>query len=123
MSAAQVVAQEGGAAVSPMNPSDEGNFGIEMFTCDAGVGLNGSVPDLVYGSLFTAVLPPAAMRVPGAKHHFVKWDVLIPDADRRALLQSEGVPAVDGKAAFASYEAVGPGFQFEGEMLLGNETY
>lgn len=123
MSAAQVVAEEGGAPVSPANPSNVGNLGIEMFTCDAGVGLNGTVPDLIYGSLFTAVIPPPAMRVAGAKHHFVKWDVLIPDADRRAVLLEAGVPAKDGKASFSSYEAVGAGFQFEGSMTLGNETY
>jgi hypothetical protein len=123
LSPAEVVAKDAQAPVAAPNPSADGNLGIEMFTCKSGAGLNASVPSIAYGSLFSAVQPPKDLEVPGTKHYFVKWDVLVPDAPRRALLRDAGVPAVDGSAAFSSYMAVGPGVQYAGKLTLGNDSY
>lgn len=72
-------------------------LGLEAFRCSEGVGLEGPVPDLQYGSLFSAVVPPDSMRIEGVTNYYVKWDVLIPDDPRREALLRLGVPARDGE--------------------------
>lgn len=83
------------------NPAADGNFGIEAFQCDEGTGLNGMVPGMTYASFFAGVEPPEELRRDVA-NHFVKWDVLVPDAPRRELLASYGVPARNGTAVMAA---------------------
>lgn len=123
LSPAQVVAREGGAPALPPNPNEDGNFGLEMFTCTSGIGLDGAIENVQYGSLFTAVAVPAEFAVEGTKHGFVKWDVLIQDQPRREWLQAAGAKAVDGSAAFSSYDATGPTFRFAGDLVLGEDAY
>lgn len=91
---------EVGMAGAP-NPNNDGNFGMELFECASGIGADGQeIPGMVYSSYFTAVEPPGAL-AEDVTYHFVKWDVLVPDADRRALLLSYGVPARGGSVEFA----------------------
>ena len=74
----------------------EAYLGIEAIRCAHGVGLDGDVADLHYGSIFTGVVPPADLAVPDVDVQFVKWDVLVPDAPRRDLLRAAGLPARAG---------------------------
>ncbi|MGB1557253.1 MAG: hypothetical protein ACPHCJ_05670 [Oceanococcaceae bacterium] len=78
----------------PVDPSD-GNIGVETFVCQSGQGLNAPVEAMTYGSYYAMITPPEDLRR-DVTFHFVKWDVLIPDADRRLFLQERGVPARDG---------------------------
>ena len=75
----------------------EAYVGVEAFQCASGAGLEGEVAPLEYGSFFTAVEPPAALRME-ADALFLKWDVLVPDAPRREALLAEGLPARAGTA-------------------------
>jgi hypothetical protein len=84
-----------------------GSLAFEAFECDAGAGLNGSVPGLAYGSIFVVVQAPAEYgcdQLPGGC--YVKTDVLVPDAERRAWLQDAGVSA-HGGSADVSVDAAG----------------
>jgi hypothetical protein len=100
--------------------TDEANFGVEALTCQNGSGVNGTLESMQYGSYFSAVDPPGELRGP-YDFHFVKWDVLVPDTERRELLAAYGVPARNGTAAFSMFSETGPTFrvaatlQFEGE--------
>lgn len=109
----------------PADPRGDGNVGIEAWRCAEGVGLNASEPlhDTPYGAVFTFVEPPEELRVNGSRYHFVKWDVLVPDAGRRALLQAHGVPALEGNVTFARFQPL-PGGRaaFDAELAL-NGTY
>lgn len=126
LSVAEVGALGGGAPASPPNPTGGGNFGVEVFECEEGRGLDGPIAGLTYGSYFTAVEPPADLRR-DVDLHFVKWDTLVPDAPRRALLQSYGLPVREGQASvqatpvqdsIASYTGT---LDFGGEETLGFE--
>lgn len=94
---------------SPLTPvRGESRLGIEAIACEEGVGLDGNVSPLDYGSFFTAVTPPENLSVPDADIVFVKWDVLVPDAPRREVLVEAGLPARAGRVAFAEPVAQGP---------------
>lgn len=82
----------------PSDPRGEANLGVEAWMCQEGVGHNESVVlhAVPYGAIFTAVEPPADLKDNASALHFLKWDVLIPDAPRRGLLQRAGVPAMEG---------------------------
>lgn len=97
LSLGEVGAQANGAPVPPPNPTGGGNLGIEAFQCEEGRGLDGPVAGLAYGSYFTAVEPPEDLRR-DVDLHFVKWDTLVPDPERRALLQSYGLTVREGTA-------------------------
>jgi hypothetical protein len=71
-------------------------LGVESFACKQGTGLNGKINDLAYASIFASVNPPAEYRIQGVDAFFLKWEVLIPDEDRREHLLAAGVPARDG---------------------------
>lgn len=99
-------------------PAARALFGLEAFACASGVGLNGTpVEGMAYGSYWTSVTPPEALRVDGVDLYTVRWDTLIPDADRRAFLAAAGLPARNGTVAFgdapvgasATYEMEGIG--------------
>lgn len=103
------------------NPTQDGSFGIEMFTCDSGAGLNGTVEPMTYGSYFAFVDPPDALEE-DVDFHFVKWDVLVPDEPRREFLQTYGLPARNGTAAFSSFSLTQSAGSFEGTLSIdGNE--
>jgi hypothetical protein len=104
----------------PQDPNGGGNFGIEVFQCDEGLGLDGPVEGLSYGSYFTAVEPPAELRR-DVTFHFVKWDTLVPDAPRRALLQSYGLPVREGSATVTHSLTQGALTSYTGTLDFGGE--
>lgn len=81
----------------------EANFGVEILVCAEGVGLNETVTNMVYGSYFMAIHPPTEL-AEDATFHFVKLDMLVPDAPRREFLQAAGMPVVDGTGAFQLFQ-------------------
>lgn len=101
-----------------------GNLGVEMFQCASGTGLNATanLTNLAYGSVFSFVEVPEALRE-NVTFHFLKWDVLIPDVERRALLVAQGVPAVTGNVTFSRFQDVGPLKGVQGLLMLQNDTY
>lgn len=84
-------------------------LGVEAFQCASGAGLDGAeVAPLEYGSFFTGIEPPADLVVADADVHFLKWDVLVPDAPRREALVAEGLPARTGSARIERTLAAAP---------------
>lgn len=103
------------------NPTDGGNFGVEVFQCDEGVGLDGAaVQGMMYGSYFTAVEPPPALRR-DVTFHFVKWDTLVPDEPRRGLLQSYGLNVRSGTASVGQPVLQGSLSSYSGTLDFGGE--
>lgn len=112
----------GGEAGPVADAAGGGNFGIEVFQCESGQGLDGPVDGLSYGSYFTAVEPPAGLRR-DVSYHFVKWDTLVPDAPRRALLQEYGLPVRDGSGTVETDVTQGSLTSYTGTLdFLGEET-
>lgn len=109
----------------PMTLSGEANLGVELFRCASGTGANetANLTDLSYGSVFTFVEPPEDKREENATHHFLKFDVLVSDEERRGLLANEGVPALPGNATFSRFQDVGPGKGIQGLLQLGTDAY
>lgn len=113
-----------GAAVPPRLGGDT-LFGVDAMTCDAGRGLNATQTPMEFGYVWAAADPPDALLQNGIDpaEHYVKWDVLIPDEDRRRFLGDRGVAAHDGSASF---DETLVGFQarlrLEGLGVLGIET-
>lgn len=78
-------------------------LGIEAFTCNDGLGLDGQpVGPLPYGSFFASVAPPEELRLDGTDTYWVKWDTLVPDAPRREALAAAGLPARDGRTLLSN---------------------
>lgn len=112
------------AAVLPPDPRLDAVIGIEALDCAQGVGLHGTVDDLDYGSFFTFVDPPAHLAAPERDLHFVKWDVLIPDAPRRDVLRRHGLAARDGAVAFETWLPGAGGTAFDVDLAFeGGEGY
>lgn len=96
----QEAGAEGQVGQDVPNPEADGNIGFEIFSCDSGSTLDGTTEPMIYASIFTGVEPPVELRR-DVQNHFVKWDVLIPDAPRRDVLVAAGIPAHGGAAAAA----------------------
>jgi hypothetical protein len=96
----------------------DANIGVEGFVCKQGAGLEGQVANVIYGSVFSAVAVPAEYRIAGMNFHFVKWDVLIPDADRRDLLTQHGLPARDGAVSLTRFEQQGQANTFDATVKI-----
>ncbi len=92
----------------------DGNIGVETFVCASGTGLAGELMPMSYGSYYVMVEPPEAYRR-DVDFHFIKWDVLVPDAPRREWLQAHGVPALDGDVTTTL-------FQQQGDFKVGDQT-
>jgi hypothetical protein len=90
----------------------DATLAFDAYACASGLGLNGSVEPLTYGSVYAPVVPPADRMRANVATYFVKWDFLVPDADRRAFFESVGLPARDGAAS------VGPSDAFEAAVSL-----
>ncbi|MBW3582062.1 MAG: hypothetical protein KY455_03090 [Euryarchaeota archaeon] len=73
-------------------------LGFESFVCDSGMGLDGRVEGMTYGSLFTSVEPPEDLAIDGIDQYYYKWDPLVPDEPRRLFLQEAGMMARTGTA-------------------------
>lgn len=108
----------------PADPRGRGNLGVEAWRCNDGVGHNESVllNDVSYGAVFSFVEPPEALRHNESRYHFVKWDVLIPDAPRRDLLADAGVPALNGSVEMARFQQTAGRLVFDVRLDL-NGTY
>lgn len=96
----------GETAFGAPNPTADGNFGLELFSCARGTTHNGTVEGMTYASYFSAVAPPAEY-AREVDTHFVKWDVLIPDGPRREMLAAYGVPAVKGEVRVDFFDSKG----------------
>lgn len=80
---------------SPALANTVAQVGFEVNVCAEGSGLDGQVGPMMYASTWTPAVAPPARAVPGIGM-FVNWDVLVPDDERRAVLQGAGTPARDG---------------------------
>lgn len=99
------------------NPQEDGNIGFEVFQCESGEGLDGAIDGVVYASVFTGVEPPAELRR-DVQNHFVKWDVLIPDAPRRGALAAAGIPAHGGNASVETEVAAASATSYRGTVTI-----
>lgn len=108
----------------PSDPRGDGNLGVEAWRCNQGVGHNASVElnDVSYGAVFTFVEPPPELRDNESRYHFVKWDVLVPDAERRVLLAERGVPAQNGTVEFRRFQEAAGRIALDAGLDL-NGTY
>lgn len=85
-------------------------LGFETFTCAEAAGLNGTIPDAPYGSVFAWVNPPEHLRDPLADiAHFVKWDTVLADGGLRSTLAALGAPVREGLSTFDLPAAVPTG--------------
>lgn len=93
----------------PDDPRGDGNLGIEAWRCNDGVGHNASVElhDVAYGAVFSFVEPPEDLRDNESLYHFVKWDTLVPDDERRLILERHGLPVLNGTNEFRRFQDVG----------------
>lgn len=82
----------------PDDPRGDALLGLWMARCAEGYG--GNVTDASYASYFTVAQPPQAMRVEGARFHFLKWETLVPDPSVLDALRAAGAPAFPGRATF-----------------------
>lgn len=110
------------------DPRGTANLAIEIFRCASGSGANASenLTDVSYGAVFSFVQPPEDKRDENATHHVVKWDTLIPDDARRALLDAEGIPVFGGNASFSQFTDIGAFKIVQGLLELtgdANSTY
>lgn len=94
------------------------SLGMEAFECRDGMGLNGTIAGLHYGSVFTPVIPPQNRTLEGVQSYYVKWDVLVPDQDRRRVLSEAGVPARNGSARVQVSSPGGPAQLVQAELSL-----
>jgi hypothetical protein len=86
-----------GVPVAPVPLSKLAAVGFEIDVCAAGEGMNGLVAPMHYASIWTPAIPPPELAV--GQPTFVNWDVLVPDGDRLAVLQTAGLPAHGGAIA------------------------
>lgn len=98
---------------------------LDAYHCERGIGTEGETAHVDYGSYYTAVVPPDALREEGYDAYFVKWDHLAPDAARRDALAAAGLPAHDGEAPVLIQQGIvdaqltfedGGGFRVTGAM-------
>ena len=99
----------------PDDPRGGALLGLQMARCAEGYG--GNLTDVSYASYFTLVEPPDALRVEGARHHFLKWETLVQHAPLREALAGEGVAATEGSATFGPRLPVAEAF--EGRFDMG----
>ena len=114
----------------PADPRGDANVGVEAWKCNGGVGHNESVElNLTdYGAVFSFVQPPEDLVVNGSLFHFVKWDVLVPDAPRRDILAAHGVPAQNGTVEVRQFRSLTDqnlfdvGLELNGTFTLSGST-
>lgn len=88
-------AMVGPPAATALLPERVAQVGFEADVCASGAGVAGRVAPMQYASIWTGVVAPPSLNVPGYQP-FVNFDTLVPDDERRALMQSVGLPAHDG---------------------------
>lgn len=86
-------------------PASVANMGFEIDVCASGEGLAGRVEPMEYASVWVAASPPARLREADAgTGYFLAYDILVPDADRRAWLAGVGAPVHDGDVVVTATE-------------------
>lgn len=113
----------GRLAALPSGPS--ATIELDAYRCEIGAWGNATHARMSYGSSYTAVVPPDALREEGYDAYFVKWDPLVADPAARAMLVAAGMSARDGEASVGIAGARvsarvglddGSGFSFTGAM-------
>lgn len=107
----------------PPQPGTDAVMGLEAFDCAQGAGLNGTVDSMVYSAYWSPVHPPENLSREGAGLQFMKWDVLIPDEDRRAALVAAGIPAVDGAVDLSGFSDTPAGYTFDISFQIGEDEH
>lgn len=107
----------------PPDPRGEAALGVETFQCESGTTLDGTAQPLAYGALFAAVEPPEGRNATGADLVLYKWETLVPDEDRRRLLQEAGMPAVDGSTDLSGLRSHPAGHAFHATLTLNGSTH
>lgn len=102
------------------NPAGDAGFGMQVFVCDSGTGLDGRVEPMVYGDAFAPVQPPEGLRDPDADFTFVKPVTVVPDAPRRDVLAAWGAAVVDGDAAWETFEVTATTVRFAGTLTVAD---
>lgn len=93
----------------PPDPRGSGNVVLEMWTCADGHD---------YGNTFTFVEPPAALRVPGALFHLVKWDSYVADTPLREAARGWGAAVHEGNVTWATFAKVGTALRVDGWLTM-----
>lgn len=104
----------------PPDPRLDAVLGMQALDCRRGSGLHGTVAPMSYASHWTFAEPPERLRPSGSELTSVKWDTLVPDADRRGVLRDHGLPARDGAVSFDLFEPDGP-YVSAGPGAVGSE--
>jgi hypothetical protein len=92
---------------------------VEMFRCASGRGLNGDVAPLDYGSFYTTVTPPDSYRTTATDgNYWLKWTVLVPDAERREALAAGGLDVRGGAVTLEGVDGAQPGSIVQGSLDL-----
>ncbi len=105
----------------PPDPRGDAILGVEAFSCAEVDGVNGTVTDAPYASIFVPVEAPQELRDDRFTFTFLKFETLVPDAETRSLLQDHGIPALDGDVNRAVSAPTGPAFSVG--LELGDEVY
>lgn len=97
------VRRDGGALAPAPDPRDT-LFGLDIMKCTSGSIINGTASPIDYGYLWASADPPKVFLQEGIPpgEHYAKWEILVPDDERRALLEARGVPVRGGSASLES---------------------
>lgn len=83
-------------------------LGFDAFECASGIGLNGTLGPITFGSVFTRVIPPDEHTVEGLDGgYFFRWEVLIPDEPRHGRLSELGLAVRKGDAQVEAQSPAG----------------
>lgn len=104
-------------ALGNLPAGPRGTIELDAYTCRSGIGFNGSIPGVQYGSYYATVIPPGELREPDVRAYFVKWDFLVPDAERRGVFDNAGLPAHDGSGEVS---IAGPGGLVAASLVLAD---
>ncbi len=108
----------------PPHPSADAVLTLEVWSCREGSGLEGErFDDVLFGAVETPTEPPEDLRDPDAGYTPFSWQMLVPDAPRRTLLQDAGVPALDGSADLSGFADTPAGTSFRAVWTVGEDTY
>lgn len=107
--------RRGGGALAPAPDPRDTLFGMDIMKCSSGVVLNGTASPIDYGYLWAAADPPEAFLQEGIPpgEHYAKWEILVPDDERRGFLEERGLPVRGGSASLAPQP-----LRLEGDLAL-----
>lgn len=91
---------------------------FEADTCAEGSGVSGQLSPMSYASTWSYILPPPVFRT-DAPFTVYAWDILVPDDERRELLQSHHADVHDGAIALSESLRDGAIVPFSVEYKVG----